>query len=58
VRPVTLTVYTGTRKRTRSLRPLRTVSNGFTVTQAMYIVVLSIGQLYEHHMVPESVCDA
>ena len=32
--------------------------NCFTVTQAMYIVVLSIGRLYEHHMVPENVCDA
>ena len=40
----------------RWFRPLRTVSSGFTVTQAMYIVVLLIGQLYEHHMVPESVC--
>jgi hypothetical protein len=38
--------------------PLRGRCNGFTVTQAMYIVVLSIGRLYEHHMVPESVCDA
>ena len=32
--------------------------HGETVTQAMYIVVLTIGRLYEHHMVPENVCDA
>ena len=38
--------------------PPRTVCNGFTVTQAMHIVVPSIGRLYEHHMVPENVCDA
>ena len=36
----------------------RTVCNGFTVTQAMYMVVLSIGRLYEHHMVPKRVYDA
>ena len=36
----------------------RTVCNCFTITQAMYIVVLSTRRLYEHHMVPESVCDA
>jgi hypothetical protein len=35
--------------------PLRGRCNGFTVTQAMYIVVLSIGRLYEHHMAPKSV---
>ena len=39
-------------------RPLRTVCNGFTVTPAMYIVVLSIGRLYEHHMASENLCDA
>ena len=38
--------------------PPRTVCNGFTVTQAMYIVVLSIGRLYEHHMASENLCDA
>ena len=42
----------------KSPTPPRTVCNCFTVTQAMYIVVLSIGRLYEHHMVPENVCDA
>ena len=42
----------------KSPTPPRTVCNCFTVTQAMYIVVLSIGRLYEHYMVPENVCDA
>ena len=42
----------------KSPTPRRTVCNGFTVRQALYVVVLSIGQLYEHHMGPTDVCGA
>ena len=30
----------------------------FAHLQAMYLVVLSIGRLYEHHQAPDDVCDA